>query len=362
MSVIASPTSRIELVQGARIDPQILADIEAGAHPQPEVVLLTARNDVHVTAYEDVAPWVERLPRRTPALVRQGASHLALVGQALRNAGGHSSLIATGEDVGLPLALLSPMRRTRAPVFIVTHGSFFSSRKFRALCHVVRRLPFVHFLGLSESIRQTMISRFGFPAAQVHNTGYGADARFFQPIAGAVTSRLVVSAGAANRDYRSLIEASAGLDARLTLAVGSTWFPAKVDISGKNLPDHVDARAYDYPALRDLYARAACVVVPLYQAWHACGYAVIADAMAMGKPVIATRTHTPCDFLIDGETGFWVEPGDVLTLTDRVRYLLDHPDEAARMGRQGRERIETLFSVEAYCAWIEQTIAGVNAR
>jgi hypothetical protein len=283
VSVTPARPLQIELVQGTRLPPSTLAAIEAGAHPRPEVVLLTARNDVHVTAFEDVAGWVGRVPRQAPGLVKRGAPYLALANRALQNASGRSVLLATGEDVGLPLALLSAARGSHRPVFVITHGSFFSSKKFRVLSQVVGRLPFVHVLALSESIRQAIISRFGFPASRAHTTGYGADTELFRPMSGTSDGdgRLIVSAGVANRDYRSLIAASAGLDARLTLAVGSAWFPAHVDISGDPLPPYVEARAFDYPELRHLYARAACVVVPLYQAWHACGYAVIADAMAM---------------------------------------------------------------------------------
>jgi glycosyltransferase involved in cell wall biosynthesis len=349
-------------VQGTRLDPGTVAAIESGLHPRPEVVLLTARNDVQVTAFEDVANWIERVPRRVPALARRGAPYLALAARALRSARGRSALLATGEDVGLPLALMSAVGGSRRPVFVITHGSFFSSKKFRLLSQVVGRLPFVHVLGLSEAVRQAMISRFGFPASRAHTTGYGADTRFFEPASGVPSGRLVASAGVAYRDYRSLIAASAGLDAQLKLAVGSAWFPAEVDITGAALPSHVETGTYDYPKLRRLYAEASCVVVPLYQAWHACGYAVIADAMAMAKPIVATRTHTPGDFLVEGETGFYVAPGDVAGLADRIRFLLDHPDEAARMGRRGRERAEALFSVEAYCERIEKVIASVIQR
>jgi glycosyltransferase involved in cell wall biosynthesis len=204
-----------------------------------------------------------------------------------------------------------------------------------------------------------MIEKFGIPGARAHTTGYGADTQFFQPVISVSSKRLVVGAGAANRDYRSLVAASTALRIRLKLAVGSAWFPSRVDISGDPLPENVEACPYNYLALRNLYAEAACVVVPLYQAQHACGYAVMADAMAMAKPVIATRTHTPGDFLVDGETGFYVKPGDVAGLTDRLRYLLDHPDEAAAMGRRGRERADAHFSVERYCDRIEETIARV---
>ena len=77
------------------------------------------------------------------------------------------------------------------------------------------------------------------------------------------------------------------------------------------------------------------------------GIAVV-EAMAMGKAVILTRNPHVEDFLEDGEHGFLVPAGDAGALRERIRYLLDHPDEADRMGRRGRERVLERFTVPKY--------------
>jgi glycosyltransferase involved in cell wall biosynthesis len=105
-----------------------------------------------------------------------------------------------------------------------------------------------------------------------------------------------------------------------------------------------------------LYAAAAFVVVPLYPAFHACGLAVIAEAMAMGKAVITTRVAGRSDFIIDGENGFYVEPGDVGGLRAKVKALLDDPARAAAMGVAARSRMAQLFSLEAYVERLMEVI------
>jgi glycosyltransferase involved in cell wall biosynthesis len=48
------------------------------------------------------------------------------------------------------------------------------------------------------------------------------------------------------------------------------------------------------------------------------------------------------------QTGFYVAPGDAGALRAAIAYLLDHPDERARMGRAARRVTEELYSVEHF--------------
>lgn len=77
----------------------------------------------------------------------------------------------------------------------------------------------------------------------------------------------------------------------------------------------------------------------------------ILEAMASGKPAVATRVGSIPENLEDGKTGFLVPPGDAEALADRVLWLLDHPAEAAQMGRLARHHV-------LHHASIHQTVAG----
>jgi glycosyltransferase involved in cell wall biosynthesis len=105
-----------------------------------------------------------------------------------------------------------------------------------------------------------------------------------------------------------------------------------------------------------MYRNARIVIVPLYPSRHASGYAVIAEAMAMGKPVIATRTASPSDLIEEGVTGFYVEPGDSEEIQRKILQLLKDPELARQMGQAGRRRMVEQFSVEAYTERIEGVI------
>jgi glycosyltransferase involved in cell wall biosynthesis len=66
------------------------------------------------------------------------------------------------------------------------------------------------------------------------------------------------------------------------------------------------------------------------------------DAMALGRPIVSTRVSMIPEVL-EG-SGLLVEPGDVAGLGDALVYLLDHPAEAAALGRKARERCQSQYS------------------
>src|SRR5262249_1590333 len=70
------------------------------------------------------------------------------------------------------------------------------------------------------------------------------------------------------------------------------------------------------------------------------------DAMALGKPVVATRAGGIPEVVQDGVTGFLVSPCDPQALTDAVRYLLQHPAQGEALGAAGRQRVEQYFTAE----------------
>lgn len=93
-----------------------------------------------------------------------------------------------------------------------------------------------------------------------------------------------------------------------------------------------------------LHEFAGCDVLALPSAQETAPM-VIAQAMAAGKPVVATRVGGVAEMVSDGETGFLVEVGDIDGLADALLRLLRDPPLRARMGQSGRK-----FAVENYHA------------
>jgi len=76
------------------------------------------------------------------------------------------------------------------------------------------------------------------------------------------------------------------------------------------------------------------------------GPMVILEAMAMEKPVVASRIGGIPDMVQDGHTGLLVPPGDSLALAEAIEHLLGDGELARRMGAAGRARLQTVFSSE----------------
>lgn len=72
---------------------------------------------------------------------------------------------------------------------------------------------------------------------------------------------------------------------------------------------------------------------------------VIAEAMATGLPVIATRSGGATEVVADGKTGILVERRMPSELAEALRSLLTSPDRRMSMGKAGRQRVETSFDL-----------------
>jgi glycosyltransferase involved in cell wall biosynthesis len=70
------------------------------------------------------------------------------------------------------------------------------------------------------------------------------------------------------------------------------------------------------------------------------------EALAAGKPVVATRVGGIPDVVRDGEDGFLVAPGDVEALADRLAELATDDALRERMGEAARARVRERYSVE----------------
>src|SRR5437762_7785105 len=90
--------------------------------------------------------------------------------------------------------------------------------------------------------------------------------------------------------------------------------------------------------LRGYYEAADLFVLPSLDRSEAFGLAML-EAMHTGLPVISTRVGTGTSHVnLDGITGLEVPPGDAESLASAIRWMLEHPDAAKRMGEAARER------------------------
>jgi glycosyltransferase involved in cell wall biosynthesis len=85
----------------------------------------------------------------------------------------------------------------------------------------------------------------------------------------------------------------------------------------------------------------------------------LTEAMASGRPVVATAVNGVPDLVEPGVTGLLAGAGDVAGLAEATVWLLDHPDEAATMGEQARDRVRSHFATETMCQALDELYAGL---
>jgi glycosyltransferase involved in cell wall biosynthesis len=77
---------------------------------------------------------------------------------------------------------------------------------------------------------------------------------------------------------------------------------------------------------------------------------VLIEAMAAGKPVVASRIPPLTEIVVDQEIGLLVDPDKPQAFAEAIVWLLTHPEQAQRMGRQGQERVSQYFSAHRMAA------------
>lgn len=97
--------------------------------------------------------------------------------------------------------------------------------------------------------------------------------------------------------------------------------------------------------LVEIMKGAQVLIVP--SEWYEGGFPmVIAEAFAVGLPVIASDIGNTSSLIDDGHTGLHFRPGDPGSLADRVAWVWDHPEEGERMRGETRAKFEAKYTGE----------------
>ena len=113
----------------------------------------------------------------------------------------------------------------------------------------------------------------------------------------------------------------------------------------------------EHGSVLEAFRRCAIAVAP--SIWPEPSGLVALEAMAMGKPVIASRTGGLAEIVVDGETGLLVGRGDVDGLRGALALLMADPELRARFGEAGRRRVAQHFSADAVVPRFERVYASM---
>lgn len=354
-----SGMSRVLILATSGTPPASQRSIDARERPRIDYLDLQARLSadlIDFSAYKSVPYRLMAKPDRLSRLAWGQAIY------ALRHWGDYETVYSLSEDVALPLAFLLCLRGI-APRHIMIAHNILSPRKVPLVRLMGVMGRFNRIVVLSRASVSGLVATYKVDPARVVFRMDAIDEAFWRPRSG-VRPELgfALSVGRARRDHATLVEAFRGLPARLHIQGDSQWQMARRTggVGRSSLPANVEIGDHlSYRELRDLYERAAFVVVPLQPgAHHSAGSVAVKEAMAMGKAVIVASSGGLEDYVRDGETGIIVPAGDVSRLREAIKSLLADPAWAQRMGRNGRAVLEREMCYEAKIDWLAALADG----
>jgi glycosyltransferase involved in cell wall biosynthesis len=200
----------------------------------------------------------------------------------------------------------------------------------------------VHIVSYSEMVRTSLVDEYGVDRDRVTVIPNGIDLSAWQPSAKTPSGSVqVLFVGGdfdrkGGRDLLTIAESADMGDVEFHLVTKTDTGPTPNNVVvHRQLDSGSDG-------LREVYRNASIFVLPTYADFSPN---VICEAMAMGLPVIASNVGAIGEMVMDGQTGFLIQPGDAAALKKRLDELVRSPELRARMGRQGRLVVERLFDI-----------------
>ncbi len=164
----------------------------------------------------------------------------------------------------------------------------------------------------------------------------------------------IFSAGRSGRDYKTLLAAMEGLPYPLRIVCDILHEPH--DPEQVTILNH----CYGGDYLRELTG-ATLVVIPLAADHISAGQMVMIESMALGKPVIITRTETTVEYATHDLNAWMVSMGDVEQLREAITRFMENAAERDRIGEAGRVTFHERYSMEASARQLCQLLYDIQA-
>lgn len=246
---------------------------------------------------------------------------------------------------------------TGVPVITTVHGKSYYHEKWRRRIAYRLIARWSKMVAVSEDIRNFLITRVGIKADQVMTIRNGIDVNaYIAP---------VDEDGAPEKERQEYVIGAVG---SLYPVKGHTYLLKALAIVLKTHPDVVCKIAGQGHLLPRLQAEAADLGIGNQVAFLGLRDDIpqflqsidvfvlpslseglplsVLEAMAAGKPVIATNVGGVSEVVQDQRTGFLVPPKDPEAMANRILRVMADQAMAERLGRAGREKVERDFSLD----------------
>lgn len=330
----------------AGLKPDQLADTDHVRYPRVDYIELQRFIDIDVldyTAYNRTR--LGKFFRRLETQLRSDL-YLTMLGLLMKRR--YRLVFAMSERAGIPFAALNRVFPNRKP--LVSMFTAWSSRQERVITGLNLFSAMDVIVVKCQSLKRHFV-KLGTPAERIRVIPFGVDHRFFSPLADVEQQAgFAMSIGEIRgRDYATLFRAVDGLAMKLLVAASGSWYAREKNTDlHTTVPENVTiAGRFSRAELKKLYAQSQFIVLPLRDNVPG-GATALLEALCMERAVIVTRIPSILDYVVDGETGILVNPGDVAAMREAIQDLLAHPEEARRLGQNARQRVDEGLNLDVY--------------
>jgi glycosyltransferase involved in cell wall biosynthesis len=279
-------------------------------------------------------------------------------------------VLSTVDTVGIPLMLLKRLGLIRPPLVYVAIG--LPERLERLRSRWMRKFyasalgSCVSVVAYSEHEADVLRDWLGRHDAEtpVEFVPFGVDTERFRPEGGGRADDVVSVGADPHRDFALLLEAAARMPERsFRIVTTADHLGALATIPGNvvletNLP---------FDEMRERLAGARVVALPVRENSYSGATTVLLQAMALGKPVVVTRTQAIAAGygLVDGENCRLVPPGDGNAFERALADLLRDGERGEALGKAARATVERDLSWDRYVGRMEEILlvaAGARPR
>jgi glycosyltransferase involved in cell wall biosynthesis len=336
---------RVVILLAKKRPPDLETQIANGEAPRAEYLELARRLEALILDFDSVETSRIFLVRALGRFLGLKWG-LALLGAIRRKE--FDCIYATGEDVGIPLAMFFRALFARGKLTVVIHNA--ATPKRRSILRFLGSSPFRYAIVLCEEQARVLREEVGFPASKVKVLRQWIDHRYYRPSSGG-RGDYALSVGQESRDYPTLQAVAKQLPTCRFRVVASGWSPdagysdARGIAEGSNISVE---RNVSFARLRELYDNCRLAIVPLQKVQYAAGVTGIVEAMSMARGVIVSASPGIMDYTLEGKSGRVVSVGDADAMCAAVRGLWDDASVLTEMGTHNRSWIEREINTDVY--------------
>ena len=285
---------------------------------------------------------------------------------SLRRANSADVVFSTVDTVGIPLVLLRRAGRLRPPLVYVAIGLPERLAKLRS--ERMRRL-YASALGSCASVvaysqheadeLRGWLARYGF-SPPVAFVPFGVDPDAFSPQPGPATVDVVSVGIDPHRDFALLLRVASRVPEVSFRIVTSRDHRRGLASPPENVVVETDL---PFAEMRRRLVEARVVALPVRENSYSGATTVLLQAMALGKPVVVTRTNAIATGygLVDGENCRLVAPGDDEGFERALTGVLKGEFHARALGASARAAVERELTWDRYVDRLEALLRDAAA-